>query len=243
MPSLSSTNTLYMEETKQMLNQSNDQNIFNLHRIQKLHSVSFMHKYNAADLISLFVALVMLIAGVFISNITFKCLCIVLAFVSLIIPALIRRVIERNSLSLDYVHKVLSEAGLNPIVTDGELLCKCNGKETVIRLYNGGVFQLYREYLISTKNNLDMYERAAATTTREVCTVKVGIRQNSDETGALIFSAESFCPSAKVFRQIYSGYMKALDIAEQRQGDNLRDFLSRDDKPRRKIGFITNHSN
>lgn len=232
-----------MEETKQMLNQSNDQNIFNSHRIQKLHSVSFMHKYNAADLISLFVALVMLIAGVFISNITFKCLCIVLAFVSLIIPALIRRVIERNSLSLDYVHKVLFEAGLNPIVTDGELLCKCNGKETVIRLYNGGVFQLYREYLISTKNNLDMYERAAATTTREVCTVKVGIRQNSDETGALIFSAESFCPSAKVFRQIYSGYMKALDVAEQRQGDNLRDFLSRDDKPRRKIGFITNHSN
>jgi hypothetical protein len=61
--------------------------------------------------------------------------------------------------------------------------------------------------------------------------------------GALVFCAESFCPSAKVFRQLFSGYLQALDVAEQRQGDNLRDVLSRDDKPRRKIGFITNHSN
>jgi hypothetical protein len=88
-----------------------------------------------------------------------------------------------------------------------------------------------------------MYARAAAATTREICSVKVGVRRDSDETGSLVFSAESFCPSAKVFRQVFSGYMQALDVAEQRQGDNLKEILNRNDKPRRKIGFITSSSN
>ena len=36
--------------------------------------------------------------------------------------------------------------------------------------------------------------------------------------------------------------MQALDIAEQRQGDNLREVLTREDKPQRKIGFVIGQS-
>lgn len=45
------------------------------------------------------------------------------------------------------------------------------------------MIQLSREYQISTKTNLDMYVRAAAATTREVCSVKVGIRRDGDDIG------------------------------------------------------------
>ena len=138
---------------------------------------------------------------------------IILAVLSLFAPVIIVRITERNSFSLAYVHKVLSEAGLNPIIVDGEVQCVCNGKETKIRVHNGAMFQLSREYQISTNNNIEMYARAAAATTREVCSVKVGVRRDSEEVGSLVFSAESFCPSAKVFRQVFTGYMQALDVA------------------------------
>ena len=118
-----------------------------------------------------------------------------------------------------------------------------DGKETKIKVHNGAMIQLSREYQISTKTNLDMYVRAAAATTREVCSVKVGIRRDGDDMGAMVFMAESFCPSTKVFREVFLGYMQALDVAEQRQGDNLKEICNRDDKPRRKIGFVTSYSN
>ena len=72
--------------------------------------------------------------------------------------------------------------------------------------------------------------------------MKVGIRRDGDDMGAMVFMAESFCPSAKVFREVFSGYMQALDVAEQRQGDNLKEALTREDKPQRKIGFVTSYS-
>lgn len=211
--------------------------------MHEVNSVRFMRRYSKADFISYAIVLAGIAAAAFVTNPYIKGICILLSACALLTPALIMAIIERNSFSLAYVHKVLTEAGLNPVVIDGELHCSSNGKETTIRVHNGGMFQLSREYQISTKNNLDMYVRAAAATTREVCSVKVGIRRDGDDMGALVFSAESFCPSAKVFRQVFSGYMQALDVAEQRQGDNLKEVLSRDDKPRRKIGFITSHSN
>jgi hypothetical protein len=210
---------------------------------QNIHSVSIMRRYSKADFICFAISTTFYIAAACIPNYYVKCVCILLAMCSLVAPAIILRIRERNSFSLAYVHKVLAEAGLNPIVVDEELHCTYNGKDTTIKVHNGAMLQLTREYQISTKNDLDKYIKAAAATTREVCSVKVGIRRDGEDMGALVFCAESFCPSAKVFRQLFSGYLQALDVAEQRQGDNLRDVLSRDDKPRRKIGFITNHSN
>ena len=210
---------------------------------QSIHSVCIMRRYSKADFISFAISTILYIVAACIPDHYVKCVCILLAICSLISPAIIMRIRERNSFSIAYVHKVLSEAGLNPIVVDEELHCTYNGKDTTIRVHNGAMLQLTREYQISTKNDLDKYIKAAAATTREVCSVKVGIRRDGEDMGALVFCAESFCPSAKVFRQLFTGYLQALDVAEQRQGDNLRDFLSRDDKPRRKIGFITNNSN
>lgn len=208
---------------------------------QNIHSVCIMRRYSKADFISFAISTVFYIVAAWIPNHYVKCVCILLAICTLVSPAIILRIREKNSFSLAYVHKVLAEAGLNPIIVGEELHCSCNGKDTIIRVHNGAMLQLTREYQISTKNDLDKYIKAAAATTREVCSVKVGIRRDGEDMGALVFCAESFCPSAKVFRQLFSGYLQALDVAEQRQGDNLRDVLSRDDKPRRKIGFITNY--
>ena len=210
--------------------------------MQEINTVRFMRRYSKADIISFIITLAGLVAAAYVSNPYVKGICIAVAAFSLIAPAVIMRIIERNSFSLSYVHKVLSEAGLNPVVTDGELHCTVNGKETTVRVHGGRMLQLSREYQISTKTNLDMYVRAAAATTREVCSVKVGIRRDDDDMGAMVFMAESFCPSAKVFREVFSGYMQALDVAEQRQGDNLKEALTREDKPQRKIGFVTSYS-
>lgn len=199
----------------------------------------FMRKRTMAELISFAVTLCALFAAAYLTNHWVKGISIFIAVCSLMAPAIVMRIMERNSFSLAYVQRTLAEAGLNPVLVDGELHCHCNGKDTAVKVLNGGMFQLTREYEISTKNNLDIYVRAAAATTREVCSVKVGIRRDGDDVGAMVFSAESLCPSARIFRQVFAGYMQALDVAEQRQGDNLKEVLSRDEKPRRKIGFVT----
>ena len=234
---------ILMAEEKHMRQEENQQETVKESNVQKMHTVSIMRRYSKADIISFLVTIAILVGSVFATTQLVKVIFVVLAVLSLIAPAVIVRIIERNSFSLAYVHKVLSDAGLNPTVIDGEVQCISNGKETKIRVHNGAMFQLSREYQISTNNNIEVYARAAAATTREVCSVKVGVRRDSDEIGSLVFSAESFCPSAKVFRQVFSGYMQALDVAEQRQGDNLKEILNRDEKPRRKIGFITGSSN
>ena len=242
-PSLPLKTKTLMAEEKQMTPAATQQENVKESNRQDIHSVSIMRRYSKADIISYIVTTFILMGSLFITMPLMKVLVIISAVLSLFAPAIIVRIIERNSFSLAYVHKVLSEAGLNPVVVDGEVQCVCNGKETKIRVHNGAMFQLSREYQISPNNNIEMYARAAAATTREICSVKVGVRRDSDETGSLVFSAESFCPSAKVFRQVFSGYMQALDVAEQRQGDNLKEILNRNDKPRRKIGFITSSSN
>ena len=234
---------IIMAEEKELTQEATQQENINESNGQNMHSVSIMRRYSKADIISFIVTTAILIASLFITAPFMKVVMIILAILSLFAPVIVVRIIERNSFSLVYVHKVLSEAGLNPIIVDGEVQCVCNGKETKIRVHNGAMFQLSREYQISTNNNIEIYARAAAATTREVCSVKVGVRRDSEEVGSLVFSAESFCPSAKVFRQVFTGYMQALDVAEQRQGDNLKEILNKNEKPRRKIGFITSSSN
>lgn len=232
-----------MAEEKELTQEATQQENVNESNGQNMHSVSIMRRYSKADIISFIVTTAILIASLFITAPFMKEAMIILAVLSLFAPIIVVRIIERNSFSLVYVHKVLSEAGLNPIIVDGEVQCVCNGKETKIRVHNGAMFQLSREYQISSNNNIEIYARAAAATTREVCSVKVGVRRDSEDIGSLVFSAESFCPSAKVFRQVFSGYMQALDVAEQRQGDNLKEMLNKNEKPKRKIGFITSRSN
>ena len=234
---------IIMAEEKELTQEATQQENVNESNGQNMHSVSIMRRYSKADIISFIVTTAILIASLFITAPFMKEAMIILAVLSLFAPIIVVRIIERNSFSLVYVHKVLSEAGLNPIIVDGEVQCVCNGKETKIRVHNGAMFQLSREYQISSNNNIEIYARAAAATTREVCSVKVGVRRDSEDIGSLVFSAESFCPSAKVFRQVFSGYMQALDVAEQRQGDNLKEMLNKSEKPKRKIGFITSRSN
>lgn len=234
---------IIMAEEKELIQEATQQENVNESNGQNMHSASIMRRYSKADIISFIVTTAILIASLFITAPFMKVVMIILAILSLFAPVIVVRIIERNSFSLVYVHKVLSEAGLNPIIVDGEVQCVCNGKETKIRVHNGAMFQLSREYQISPNNNIEIYARAAAATTREVCSVKVGVRRDSEEVGSLVFSAESFCPSAKVFRQVFTGYMQALDVAEQRQGDNLKEILNKNEKPRRKIGFITSSSN
>ena len=230
-----------MEKEMNMENMASEKNV-KLELMQEMNTVRAMRRYSKADIVSFIITILCLAGAAYITNPYMKGVCICLAALSLIAPALIMKIIERNTFSLSYVHKVLSEAGLNPVVADGELHCTVNGKDTTVRVHGGRMLQLSREYQISTKTNLDIYVRAAAATTREVCSVKVGIRRDGDDMGAMVFMAESFCPSAKVFREVFSGYMQALDIAEQRQGDNLREVLTREDKPQRKIGFVIGQS-
>jgi hypothetical protein len=231
-----------MAEEKQMTQESAVQENVKQSNAQNMHSVCIMRRYSKADLISYIVTTAILLGSYFITTPFMKVVAISLSILSLLAPAIIVRIIERNSFSLAYVHKVLSESGLKPVIVDGAVQCMCNGKETKIRVHNGAMFQLSREYPIAADNNMEIYARAAAATTREVCSVKVGVRKDSEDVGALVFSAESYCPSAKMFRQVFSGYMQALDVAEQRQGDNLREMHDLKDKPRRKIGFITSSS-
>lgn len=231
-----------MTEEKQMTEMAINQDTQQEEKVD-ISSPRVIRKRRKAELISFAVTICALFAAAYIPDFWVKGISILIAICSLIAPAIVMKIIERNSFSLAYVQRTLAEAGLNPVIVDGELHCLCNGKDTAVKVLNGAMFQLTREYQISTKSNLDIYVRAAAATTREVCSVKVGIRRDGDDVGAMVFSAESFCPSAKVFRQVFAGYMQALDVAEQRQGDNLKEVLSRDDKPRRKIGFVTSNSN
>lgn len=158
--------------------------------------------------------------------------------VAVTLPLVARTVYRNRSFSLELAMEALKEAGLQPIVTDGAIRWCSNGKENIIRVYNGGLLQVSREYPLEKKINLDMNAKAALATTSEVCSVKVGVRRENEEKGCLIFASESLCPSSKVFKQVYSVYLQALDAAEQRQGVNLKELVFKDEKPKRKIGFV-----
>lgn len=157
---------------------------------------------------------------------------------SVTLPLVVKALYRSRRFSLELVVETLKAAGLEPSVADGAVHWCSNGKRNIIRVYNGGLLQVSREYPLEKKINLDLNAKAALATTSEVCSVKVGVRWENEDKGCLVFASESLCPSGKVFKQVYSVYLQALDAAEQRQGANLREIAAREEKPRRKIGFV-----
>ena len=122
-----------MAEEKQITQDSGQQANVKETIGQNMNSVCIMRRYSKADIISFIVTIVILTGSVLLTTTLMKIFAIVLACLSLIAPAVIVKIIEHNSFSLVYVHKVLSESGLNPVVIDGEIRCICNGKETIIK--------------------------------------------------------------------------------------------------------------
>ncbi len=74
-------------------------------------------------------------------------------------------------------------------------------------------------------------------TMKEICSIKVGVRRDGEDEGCLIFSAESLCPTGKLFKRVFADYVQALDIAEERQGVHLQEVLDEKRSRRTKIGF------
>jgi hypothetical protein len=162
---------------------------------------------------------------------------------AVLLPLVARALYRSRSFSLQLAVDTLKDAGLNPTVVDDAVHWCSNGKKNIIRVYNGSVLQLSRENPLEKKINLDMNAKAALATTSEICSVKVGVRWENEDKGCLVFASESLCPSGKVFKQVYSVYLQALDAAEQRQGENLREVATREDRPKRKIGFVIGDNN
>ena len=162
---------------------------------------------------------------------------------AVLLPLVARALYRSRTFSLQLAVDTLKDAGLNPTVVDDAVHWCSNGKKNIIRVYNGSVLQVSREYPLEKKINLDMNAKAALATTSEICSVKVGVRWENEDKGSLVFASESLCPSGRVFKQVYSVYLQALDAAEQRQGENLREVATREDRPKRKIGFVIGDNN
>ena len=167
---------------------------------------------------------------------------IISGILSIALPLLVRKIYDMKTFNLNSVAKTLKEAGYEPVVVDDTVRWTSNGKENIVRVYDGCLLQVCREYSLIKKGNLDMNAKAAITTTNQIRSVKVGVRRENEDNGCLFFSAESLCPSCKVFKQVYSVYLQALDLAEERQGANLKDIATAPE-PRRKIGFVIGQTN
>lgn len=200
-------------------------------------------KFGASkDFIMMACAIVLLAVGQFISHPVIKWGAIVAGALSIIFPLLVRKLYDMKTFNLNSVAKTLKEAGFEPVVADDTVRWMSNGKENIVRVYDGCLLQVCREYSLIKKGNLDMNAKAAVATTNQIRSVKVGVRRENEENGCLVFSAESLCPSSKVFKQVYSVYLQALDLAEERQGANLKEIITAPE-PRRKIGFVIGQTN
>jgi hypothetical protein len=197
----------------------------------------YVHNY-----IVMVCAIVLLTVGQFISHPVLTWGAIVAGALSIILPFLVRKLYDMKTFNLNSVAKTLREAGFEPVVVGDTVRWMSNGKENIVRVYDGCLLQVCREYSLIKKGNLDMNAKAAVTTTNQIRSVKVGVRRENEENGCLVFSAESLCPSSKVFKQVYSVYLQALDLAEERQGANLKEIITAPE-PRRKIGFVIGQTN
>lgn len=195
------------------------------------------------DFIMMASAIVLLSVGQFFSHPIIKWGVIVAGVISIVLPLLVRKIYDMKTFNLNSVVKTLKEAGLEPIVVGDTVRWMSNGKENIVRVYDGCLLQVCREYALIKKGNLDMNAKAAITTTNQIRSVKVGVRRENEENGCLFFSAESLCPSSKVFKQVFSVYLQALDLAEEKQGANLKDIASTPESPRRRIGFVIGQNN
>lgn len=208
-----------------------------------MQSIEQTVKFGASkDYIMMAIAIVLLSVGQFISYPILKWGAIVAGILSIGLPLLVRKLYDMKIFNLNSVVKALKEAGFEPVIVGDTVRWMSNGKENIVRVYDGCLLQVCREYALIKKGNLDMNAKAAITTTNQIRSVKVGVRRDDEENGCLFFSAESLCPSSKVFKQVFSVYLQALDLAEERQGANLKDIASAPEPSRRKVGFVIGQS-
>ena len=227
-----------MEDTKDMI-ETNAPQQENVERIQEKEAEKTILNYGGkTDFILMAGSIICLICCQFLPWSFVNWMAIASGLMAVLLPLVARALYRNRTFSLQLAVDTLKDAGLNPTVVDDAVHWCSNGKKNIIRVYNGSVLQLSREYPLEKKINLDMNAKAALATTSEICSVKVGVRWENEDKGCLVFASESLCPSGRVFKQVYSVYLQALDAAEQRQGENLREVANKEDKPKRRIGFI-----
>lgn len=232
-----------MEETKDMI-ETNAPQQENVERTQEKEAEKTILNYGGkTDFILMAGSIICLICCQFLPWSFVNWVATASGLMAVLLPLVARALYRSRSFSLQLAVDTLKDAGLNPTVVDDAVHWCSNGKKNIIRVYNGSVLQLSREYPLEKKINLDMNAKAALATTSEICSVKVGVRWENEDKGCLVFASESLCPSGKVFKQVYSVYLQALDAAEQRQGENLREMATREDRPKRKIGFVIGDNN
>ena len=208
-----------------------------------MQSIEQTVKFGASrDFLMMACAIVLLTVGQFFSHPIVRWVASITGILSIVLPLLVRKIYDMKTFNLNSVVKTLKEAGYEPVVVNDTVRWVSNGKENIVRVYDGCLLQVCREYSLIKKGNLDMNAKAAVTTTNQIRSVKVGVRRENEDNGCLFFSAESLCPSNKVFKQVYSVYLQALDLAEERQGANLKDIVTAPE-PRRKIGFVIGQTN
>lgn len=232
-----------MEETKDMI-ETNAPQQENVERTQEKEAEKTILNYGGkTDFILMAGFIICLICCQFLPWSFVNWMAIASGLMAVLLPLVARALYRSRTFSLQLAVDTLKDAGLNPTVVDDAVHWCSNGKKNIIRVYNGSVLQVSREYPLEKKINLDMNAKAALATTSEICSVKVGVRWENEDKGCLVFASESLCPSGKVFKQVYSVYLQALDAAEQRQGENLREVATREDRPKRKIGFVIGDNN
>ena len=232
-----------MEETKDMI-ETNAPQQENVERTQEKEAEKTILNYGGkTDFILMAGSIICLICCQFLPWSFVNWMAIASGLMAVLLPLVARALYRSRSFSLQLAVDTLKDAGLNPTVVDDAVHWCSNGKKNIIRVYNGSVLQVSREYPLEKKINLDMNAKAALATTSEICSVKVGVRWENEDKGCLVFASESLCPSGRVFKQVYSVYLQALDAAEQRQGENLREVATREDRPKRKIGFVIGDHN
>ena len=232
-----------MEETKDMI-ETNAPQQENVERTQEKEAEKTILNYGGkTDFILMAGSIICLICCQFLPWSFVNWMAIASGLMAVLLPLVARALYRSRNFSLQLAVDTLKDAGLNPTVVDDAVHWCSNGKKNIIRVYNGSVLQVSREYPLEKKINLDMNAKAALATTSEICSVKVGVRWENEDKGCLVFASESLCPSGKVFKQVYSVYLQALDAAEQRQGENLREVATREDRPKRKIGFVIGDNN
>ena len=232
-----------MEETKDMI-ETNAPQQESVERTQEKEAEKTILNYGGkTDFILMAGSIICLICCQFLPWSFVNWIATASGLMAVLLPLVARALYRSRTFSLQLAVDTLKDAGLNPTVVDDAVHWCSNGKKNIIRVYNGSVLQVSREYPLEKKINLDMNAKAALATTSEICSVKVGVRWENEDKGCLVFASESLCPSGKVFKQVYSVYLQALDAAEQRQGENLREMATREDRPKRKIGFVIGDNN
>jgi hypothetical protein len=232
-----------MEETKDMI-ETNAPQQENVERTQEKEAEKTILNYGGkTDFILMAGSIICLICCQFLPWSFVNWMAIASGLMAVLLPLVARALYRSRTFSLQLAVDTLKDAGLNPTVVDDAVHWCSNGKKNIIRVYNGSVLQVSREYPLEKKINLDMNAKAALATTSEICSVKVGVRWENEDKGCLVFASESLCPSGRVFKQVYSVYLQALYAAEQRQGENLREVATREDRPKRKIGFVIGDNN